>query len=148
MLNEERVVLMTRMASYEKGEGRKNVKIGNYFRSDYIAVQVLKAVICATVAFAIVFALYVLYDFEFFMQNLYKMDELLALIRNVLIFYAGSVTVYALLTYVICTYRYAKAKNSLKCYYQNLKKLNTLYGGEPVRKGGKKPKKRAVGGHK
>ena len=45
MLNEERIILMTRMAAYEEGEGKKNVKIGNYFRSDYIAVQVLKAVI-------------------------------------------------------------------------------------------------------
>ena len=28
MLNEERIILMTHMASYEEGEGRKNVKIG------------------------------------------------------------------------------------------------------------------------
>ena len=45
MINEQRTILMTRLASYEKGEGRKNVKIGNYFRSDYIAIQILKAVI-------------------------------------------------------------------------------------------------------
>ena len=29
MLSEERIILMTRMASYEQGEGRENVKIGN-----------------------------------------------------------------------------------------------------------------------
>lgn len=51
MLNEEKVILMTHMASYESGEGRKNVKIGNYFRSDYIAVQVLKSVVCGTIAY-------------------------------------------------------------------------------------------------
>ena len=55
MLNEERVILMTRMVSYEKNEGKKNVKVGNYFRSDYIAVQILKWVICATIAFCIIF---------------------------------------------------------------------------------------------
>ena len=41
MLNEERVILMTKLASYETNEGKKNVAIGNYFRSDYIGWQVL-----------------------------------------------------------------------------------------------------------
>ena len=53
MLNEERVILMTKMASYEENEGKKNVNIGNYFRGDYIAIQVLKSIFCATIAYAI-----------------------------------------------------------------------------------------------
>lgn len=126
MLNEERIILMTQMASYEKGEGRKNVKIGNYFRSDYIAIQIIKSVIAATIAFAIVFALYIFYDFETFMLDLYKMD-LFAFAQNVLTYYAATVLGYGILTYIICSWRYAKAKKSLKCYYHNLKKLNTLY---------------------
>lgn len=129
MLNEERVILMTQMASYESGEGRKNVKIGNYFRSDYIAVQILKSIVCGTIVFGIVFALYIFYDFEVFMQELYKMD-LLAFAKSVLIKYAVSIVAYGLLTYIVCTYRYSKAKNSLKCYYHNLKKLNSLYNDE------------------
>ncbi|MCX4306536.1 MAG: hypothetical protein OSJ69_12140 [Acetatifactor sp.] len=128
MLNEERVILMTHMASYEAGEGKKNVKIGNYFRSDYISVQVLKSLICGTIAFAIVFALYIFYDFEMFMQELYKMD-LITFAKDVLICYAATVAGYGVLTYIICTYRYARAKNSLKRYYHNLKKLNSSYGG-------------------
>lgn len=43
MLNEEKVILMTQMASYEENEGKKNMAIGRYFRSDYIAIQVLKS---------------------------------------------------------------------------------------------------------
>lgn len=126
MLNEERIILMTRMASYEKGEGRENVKIGNYFRSDYIAVQVLKSLVCGILVFAILFGLYILYHFEEFMQNLYKMD-LIAFAQDVLFYFAGTVVSYAVLTYIACSYRYAKAKKSLKCYYHNLKKLNSLY---------------------
>lgn len=126
MLNEERVILMTQLAAYEKDEGKKSVKIGNYFRSDYIAIQVLKSVVSATVAFAIVFALFIFYDFETFMQDLYKMD-LIAFARNVLIWYGVTVAGYGVATYAICSYRYARAKKSLKCYYHNLKKLNSLY---------------------
>lgn len=52
MLNEEKIILMTQMASYEENEGKKNMAIGRYFRSDYIAIQVLKSVLCATIAYA------------------------------------------------------------------------------------------------
>uniref|UniRef100_UPI004055DDB5 hypothetical protein n=1 Tax=Acetatifactor sp. TaxID=1872090 RepID=UPI004055DDB5 len=128
MLNEERVILMTKMASYDQCEGKKNIKIGNYFRSDYIAIKVLKSVFCATIAYAIIFALYIFYDFETFMQEIYKMD-LLQFAKNVLFYYAVTVVVYGILSYVVYSYRYTKAKKSLKVYYQNLKKLNSLYNG-------------------
>ena len=126
MLNEERVILMTKMASYEEHEGRKNMKISKYFRGDYIAVQVLKSIFCATVAFALIFALYVLYDFEVFMQDIYKMD-LVSFARTILTYYGITVVIYGAISYVIHAYRYSKARKSLKIYYQNLKKLNSLY---------------------
>ena len=126
MLSEERVILMTHMASYETGEGKQNVKIGNYFRGDYIAVQLLKAVASTTVAFLVVFALYIFYHYEEFMQDLYKID-LITYAKNVLIYYGITVAVYGILTYVVSTYRYARAKRSLRLYYQNLKKLNSMY---------------------
>lgn len=126
MLNEERVKLMTRMASYENGEGRKNMNIGNYFRGDYIGKEVLKAVICATISFGLCFALYLFYDFEGFMQDIYKMD-LLQFVKNILILYAVVVIVYGIISYVIFSIRYKKAKKSLKKYYNNLRKLSGLY---------------------
>ena len=63
MLNEERIILMTKMASYEANEGRRNVAIGRYFRSDYIGWHVLKSIISATIAFVVVFGMYIYYDF-------------------------------------------------------------------------------------
>ena len=32
MLNEERIILMTKLASYEKREGKESMAIGRYFR--------------------------------------------------------------------------------------------------------------------
>lgn len=126
MLNEEKVILMTQMASYEEHEGKENMKIGRYFRGDYITVQVLKSVLSATVAFALIFALYVLYDFEVFMQNLYKVD-LVGFAKTLLTYYGITVVVYGAFSYGIYAYRYSKARKSLKLYHQNLKKLKSLY---------------------
>lgn len=129
MLNEERIKLMTKMAAYEADEGKKNVAIGNYFRGDYIGLQVIKSIISATIAFVIVFGLFVFYDFEVFMSDIYKMD-LLGFGRTVITAYLIFVAVYALISYTIYTYRYAKARKSLKMYYNNLKKLAYLYDKE------------------
>lgn len=129
MLNEERIKLMTKMAAYEADEGKKNVAIGNYFRGDYIGLQVIKSIISATIAFVIAFGLFVFYDFEVFMSDIYKMD-LLGFGRTVITAYLIFVAVYALISYMIYTYRYAKARKSLKMYYNNLKKLAYLYDKE------------------
>ena len=129
MLNEERIKLMTKMAAYEANEGKKNVAIGNYFRGDYIGLQVIKSIISATLAFLIVFGLFIFYDFEVFMSDIYKMD-LLGFGRTVVIVYLIFVAVYALISYMIYTYRYTKARKSLKMYYNNLKKLAYLYDKE------------------
>lgn len=126
MLNEERIILMTKLASYEENEGKKNMAIGRYFRSDYLAVQILKAVVCATVSFGVLFGLFIFYDFEIFMQDVYKMD-LISLARNTLFLYVLLVAVYCAVCYAAFAYKYTKAKKSLKLYYQNLKKLNSLY---------------------
>ena len=129
MLNEERIKLMTKMASYEANEGKRNVEIGSYCRGDYIGLQVIKSIISATIAFFIVFGLFIFYDFEVFMADIYKMD-LLDFAKNTLIAYVVFVAIYALVSYFVYTYRYTKARKSLKMYYNNLKKLAYLYDRE------------------
>ena len=127
MLNEERIILMTKLASYESGEGKKNVAIASYFRSDYIGMQVIKSIIGSSIAFFIVFGLYVLYDFETFMLDIYRMD-LFVFAKNILTYYCVTVIGFAVLTYLVYAYRYSKAKRSLKNYYNNLKRLASMYG--------------------
>lgn len=126
MLNEDRIILMTKMASYEEQEGKKNMAIGKYFRSDYITIQVLKAVLCATVSYVLVLATYILYHFESFMQEIYSMD-LVGFAISIVKSYVVVIVGYGVISYIICSCRYAKAKRSLRSYYQNLKKLNSMY---------------------
>ena len=120
---------MTKLASYESGEGKKNAAIGSYFRSDYIGMQVVKSVIYATIAFFIIFGLYILYDFEVFMADIYKMD-LLQFAKSAIIYYLIFMAAYAFISYIVYTYRYTQARKSLKTYYNNLKKLSYLYDRE------------------
>ncbi len=126
MLNEERVILMTKLASYEAGEGKKNVKIGNYFKGDYITIEMMKTFVYGTIAFVLGFGLYILYDFEVFMQDIYKMD-LFTFIQNLVIYYLVFIVLYGIASYFIFSHRYKQVRKNLKRYYHNLKKLMLLY---------------------
>lgn len=117
---------MTKLASYEAKEGKKNMSIGRYFRGDFISLRLLGAFLRATLAYMLLFALYILYDFEEFMANIYKID-LITFAVNAVKWYGVFVVVYIMLSYLVFTHRYTIARKSLKQYYQNLKQLLTFY---------------------
>lgn len=126
MINEERIVLMTKLASYEKSEGKQSMSVGKYFRGDYISLHLLKTVINGTLAYLLCFGVYLLYYFEDIMANLYNMDFAL-FARNIIYYYVIFIVAYGLVTYIFFTFRFIKAKKSIKRYYHNLKKLNAMY---------------------
>ena len=117
---------MTKMASYETHEGKRNVAIGSYFRGDYVGWQVLKSIISATIAFVVVFGMYIYYDFEVFMMDIYKMD-LIEFAKSILSMYLWTIGIYAAVSYVVYTIRYMRAVKSLRLYYMNLRKLAGMY---------------------
>ena len=126
MISEQRVKLMTRLAAYEQKEGKKNEEIGSYFRGDYISLQILKSVISATIAFVLIVALFVLYDSELFLSDIYKID-ILEYVKKLIVYYFAFTGGYVLISYVVYAIRYRKAKKRLKVYFNNLKRLQILY---------------------
>ncbi len=125
MINEEKVILMTKLAAFEKREGRKDNNILSYFRSDYIGFQILKAVIAGTISFFAVLVVYVFYNFETLMADIYKMD-FMEMGKSIVTIYLIVIGIYAVLCYILYAYRYSKAKRRLKTYYMNLRKLDNL----------------------
>jgi len=137
MLNEEKVILMTKLASYESKEGRKCQKVANYFRSDFIVIQVAKALIGATISFGIVLGLYIVYNLEEFMANIYKMD-LVSFAKNILTYYIYVMVAYFVIAYVLGTIRFFMARKSLRNYFLNLKKLYSFYNTKNEARPGRK----------
>lgn len=129
MLNRDRIILMTKMASFEENEGKKSISICRYFRGDYIGWQVIKAIIASTVAYFVVLAAYIFYFFEDFMEDIYEID-LMAYGKKLVYYYVCFVVVFAVIAYIIYAVRYQRAKKNLKKYYGNLKRLNGMLNKE------------------
>lgn len=126
MLNEERVILMTKLASYESGEGRKYVRVGAYFRDDYMAYHILGSFLSGTISFLLLLGLYVLYTFEDFMQDIYKID-IMVYAKNILVWYVVFIVAYLIFTYLVYSFKFRKARKSQKVFRQNLKRLSAMY---------------------
>lgn len=126
MLNESRIKLMTKMSAFEKNEGKRSMAIGTYFRGDYIGKEVIMSIVYGTIAFLIIFAMYVAYDFEFLLQDIYKMD-IIEFGKTIAVNYFKFILAYGIITYVVYALRYQKARRNLRAYYNNLKRLNAMY---------------------
>lgn len=126
MLNEDRIKLMTRMASYEENEGKRSMAIGKYFRSDYLSLQTIKSIISATLTFAIVLGILIFYNFEAVMKEVYQVD-LLEMGKQLLLAYVTFTGIYTVVSYLVYSYRYSRAKKSLKNYYAHLQELSESY---------------------
>ena len=81
MINEEKVILMTHASLYENGEGKKQMKIADYYRHDYISVRLLLGWFWGTVGFAAMLALWVFYKMESLMENS-SMESICSAIRR------------------------------------------------------------------
>ncbi len=126
MLNEARIKLMTRLATYEAGEGKRNETIGTYFRGDYLGKEIIKSTIYGTVSYVIFVGLYLLYSFEDFLEKLYDYEYILELGKQALYRYLILILLYDAVTYLVYVIRYRRARRSMRIYYNNLQRLNSM----------------------
>lgn len=125
MLSEERIRLMTKMASYEAGEGKEHMPIKQYYRRDYVSYEMMKTFITSTISFGILFLCWMLYRMED-LTELLKGRELPDLGISILIKYVIFIVIYQIIAYIVYVRRYKKATAGIREYYSTLKKVEKL----------------------
>ena len=112
MLNENKIKMMTKMAIYEKNEGRQMIKNSRYFKGDYVAFGVLRTLIATTFAYIIMVILYVLCNLEKLVADINSLD------------YAA----------VGKRLRIYHSRKGLKKYFSRLNKLERFYDSQRKKK--------------
>ena len=64
MISKERVRHMTKLAEFENEESKACQKATQYFRRDYVAMELIKSFFAGTIAFGLLFVLWLFYDME------------------------------------------------------------------------------------
>lgn len=136
MINEKKVKVMTGLAMYENGAGKKFLPVSKYYRSDYIGLALIKNFFLVTIGYVLIAAAVGVYYGDYLLENIHKMD-LVSLGIEILIGYVAVLAAYSVLTYIQYTVKYHRAKKSVRNYYAELTELNKVYAREDKKTSGK-----------
>lgn len=126
MLNSKKIRLMTKLAVYETKEGKEDIHLSKYYKTDYVRFQVLKSVISATVGYLLILLLVVMYKMEYLIKNAVVLNY--KMIGNyVLGIYIMIVTVYGLGSVLVYSRKYDASRKKLARYFKLLKRLSRIY---------------------
>ncbi len=126
MLNNRKVRLMTQLAIYEKGEGKKDFKLAKYYKTDYARFNVLKTALAVTVAYVILCGMFALYKLQYILDNVLTIDYL-AIGWKALGIYIGIMSFYLICTLLGYSIKYSLSRKKLVKYYRMLRKLKDIY---------------------
>lgn len=126
MLNNRKVRLMTRLAMYEQTEGKEDVRLSKYFRTDYVRLNLLKSVVAVTVGYLLILLLLVVYHSEYLIREAVTLDY-----RGMLMRYAGIYIIILAVYCSLCTIgymvKYRASRKKLAKYFRMLRKLRSIY---------------------
>lgn len=132
MVQEEKVKLMSRIAIYERHEGRTEIPMNTFYKGDYVRLNALKSIVSATVVYVLVAALVAVYQIEYILANILKVDYKKLLVV-LLLGYAVWVFLYWLIARILYAKRYEDARSNIIIYNHRLKKLQEKTGKEVVK---------------
>ena len=121
----KKIMLMTKLAMYEKHEGKHMAKASKYFRGDYISWHVIKTIAAVTLVYALCAGMWFIYNSEIIMQNVMSIDYF-AIIRYAVVLYVVLLLAYGAISYIVYAVKYSKASKSLGRYEKGLKQLAKL----------------------
>ena len=127
MLNIEKVKSMTKAAAFESGPEKKNIEISDYFRTDYLGLQMVKSGIAYAIAFVLIAAAWVMGRTEDIMLMITRADYLESLIKTLIVLFVAGLVAYEILVYIYYSAKYRNAKKSMKGYHSHLKQIHKFY---------------------
>jgi len=126
MLNERKIRLMTKLAIYEKKEGREDLKLAKYYKGDYARLQAWKTGVAVTVAYLLLLVVAAVYKLEYFFANAFEINYE-ALGKRVLGIYVIVLAAYVIFAILGYSLKYAASRKKLARYFRMLRKLNHFY---------------------
>ena len=126
MVNMRKVRLMTKLAIYEKKEGKEDIKLGKYFRRDYVRLKILHNIVAVTIGYIMVLAMVMAYQMEYLIKEAVNLDYI-GMGKTILGIYVIVVTVYIMAAMVGYGLYYDYSRKKLAKYFRMLRRLRSLY---------------------
>ncbi len=129
MLNRNKIRLMTKLAAFEKKEGKEVLQTGEYFRSDYISNRILLAELHYTLCFILVVMVGMLMQLENILLNL-SLQYLRGTARLLGLAYVIGLLITGVISGTEARHHYNTAQALRDFYTEKLEQLLALIRGE------------------
>lgn len=133
MLNEKKIRIMSRLASYEKKANQEDFKKTKYYKSDYVRYHLLKTIVSVTIGYALILGLLAFYNLEFLIAYTVTLDYK-AIIGEALVVYIILLIAYISAAIVMYSFKYDKSHRFVGKYYKMLGVLRKFYNDEAEQK--------------
>lgn len=133
LLNENKIKMMTKMAIYEKNDGKKMLKTAKYFKNDYVTLEILKTLVSTTMAYLVIVALYSLCKVDLLVVNMNTFDYA-AMSKTVAGYYVALLVIFGIIAGLVYSRRFEQSRKDLKKYFSRLNKLERFYNGQKKKK--------------
>lgn len=129
MLNNKKIRLMTKLAVYENKEGKEDINLSKYYKTDYVRYQVFKSLISTTIGYALILVLIFLYETEYLIRNAVNLDYK-HIGTYILGIYIILLVIYGAISTIVYSIKYDKSRKKLTHYFKLLKRLSKVYKDE------------------
>lgn len=126
MLNNTKIRVMAKLALYEQRNGKEDIRMGKYYKTDYVRLQVLKTVVSVTIGYALILLMIGMYKSEYIISKAVTLN-FTRIGQVILGFYIMIITVYIIGSIIGYSFHYDKSRKHLSKYYKSLKKLSSIY---------------------
>ena len=126
MVNMRKVRLMTKLAIYEQTEGKEDIKLGKYFRRDYVRLKILHNIVAVTIGYLLVLAMIIAYQMEYLIKEAVNLDYI-GMGKIILGVYVIVITVYVMAAMVGYGLYYDYSRKKLAKYFRMLRLLRSMY---------------------
>ena len=120
---------MIKLAEFRQEHQDDSMRVVRHYRSDYIALSMIKNLFITTFAWLILIGLFALYHMDFLLTNLNQM-KVGPLAAVLVITYLMMLGVYSVITYMTARIRYIRSFADVREYDQKLRLLAKIYDEE------------------
>ena len=117
---------MTKLALYETGEGREDIRLSKYYKTDYVRLQILKTVLAVTIGYILILLMVGLYKSEYLIAEAVNLDYR-AIGITVLVIYIILLTIYIVGTIIGYSIKYDLSRGKLTRYFRLLNIMKKIY---------------------
>lgn len=124
MLKKEKIRLMTKLARYEAGEGKEELRLPGITQC-YIGLALFRNFFLASIGYLVILLLVGAYFAEFLADQLHTLN--VTWIGMMIVGgYLVTIGVYSVVTYTLHTIRYGRAQKGAAAYERRLRELEAL----------------------